>query len=261
MEKSNNKEIKECDKKRVDREIRNMAYDIVDKYYNMIHKEKKFIPGKTRIPHAGRVYDAEDMKALLDSCLDFWLTEGRFAKQFREEFAKFLGIKYCVLTNSGSSANLLAISALTSPELKERRLKPGDEIITVACAFPTTVGPIIQNNLIPVFLDIDVNTYNIQTDKIEGAISKKTKAIFLAHALGNPFNLAKIQEICEKYNFWLIEDSCDALGSKYNNQYTGTFGHIATFSFYPAHHITMGEGGALVSNDFQLKRLIESFRD
>ena len=261
MEKSNKKEIKECDKKRLDKEIRNMAYNIVDKYYNMIHKEKKFIPGKTRIPHAGRVYDAEDMKLLVDSCLDFWLTEGRFAKQFREEFAKFLRIKYCVLTNSGSSANLLAISALTSPELKERRLNPGDEIITVACAFPTTVGPIVQNNLIPVFLDIDVGTYNIQADKIEGAISKKTKAIFLAHTLGNPFNLAKIQEICEKYNLWLIEDNCDALGSKYNEKYTGTFGHIATFSFYPAHHITTGEGGALVTNDFYLKKLINSFRD
>jgi len=261
MEILNKNEIKECDKKRGDREIRNTSYDIVDKYYNMTHKEKKFIPGKTRIPHAGRVYDAEDMKLLVDSCLDFWLTEGRFAKQFREEFAKFLGIKYCVLTNSGSSANLLAISALTSPELKERRLNPGDEIITVACAFPTTVGPIVQNNLIPVFLDIDVDTYNIQADKIEEALSKKTKAIFLAHTLGNPFNLNKILEICKKYNLWLIEDSCDALGSKYNGQHIGTFGHIATFSFYPAHHITTGEGGALVTNDFHLKKLINSFRD
>jgi CDP-6-deoxy-D-xylo-4-hexulose-3-dehydrase len=243
------------------RDLKKEIFNLVAEYYTEKHKPKPFIPGESYIPYAGRVYDEKEIISLVDSALDFWLTAGRFAKQFEEEFAKFLEVKYCILTNSGSSANLLAISALTSPKLGERRLKPGDEVITTACAFPTTVNPIIQNNLIPVFIDVDVGTYNIQTDKIEGAISKKTKAIFLAHTLGNPFNLAKIQEICEKYNLWLIEDNCDALGSKYNDKYTGTFGHIATFSFYPAHHITMGEGGALVMNDSELKKLIVSFRD
>jgi len=243
------------------RDLKQEIFNLVTKYYKEKHKVKPFIPGETYIPYAGRVYDEKEMISLVDSALDFWLTAGRFAKQFEEEFTKFLRVKYCILTNSGSSANLLAISALTSPKLGEKRLKPGGEVITTACAFPTTINPIIQNNLIPVFIDVDVGTYNIQTNKIEGAISKKTKAIFLAHTLGNPFNLDKIQKICEKYNLWLIEDNCDALGSKYNGQYTGTFGHIATFSFYPPHHITMGEGGALVTNDVQLKRLIESFRD
>ncbi|MCE7738872.1 MAG: lipopolysaccharide biosynthesis protein RfbH, partial [Candidatus Heimdallarchaeota archaeon] len=247
---------------KIDEILRQMVHSTVEKHYNAVHrKDEDFIPGKTYIRYAGRVYDAEEMKALVDTCLDFWLTAGRFAKQFEEEFAKFLGVKHCILTNSGSSANLLAISALTSPKLGERRLKPSDEVITTACAFPTTVNPIMQNNLIPVFVDVDVGTYNIQVDKIEDALSEKTKAIFLAHTLGNPFDLDKILEIGEKYNLWLIEDNCDALGSKYNGKYTGTFGHIATFSFYPAHHITMGEGGALVTNDTQLKRLIESFRD
>jgi CDP-6-deoxy-D-xylo-4-hexulose-3-dehydrase len=230
-------------------------------HHRLFHKTKPFVPSGTYIPYAGRVYDAEEIKALVDSSLDFWLTAGRFAKQFEEELAEFFGVKHCLLTNSGSSANLLAISALTSPKLGEKRLKPGDEVITAAAAFPTTVNPIIQNNLIPVFLDIDVGTYNIQADKIEDAISDKTKAIFLAHTLGNPFNLEAIMKIAQKHNLWVIEDNCDAVGSKYKGQYTGTFGHIATFSFYPAHHITMGEGGALVTNDTQLKRLIESFRD
>jgi len=247
---------------KIDEILRQMAYNIVEKHYNKVHRKKEqFLPSKTYIRYAGRVYDAEEMKALVDSALDFWLTAGRFAKQFEEKFAKFLGVKHCILTNSGSSANLLAISALTSPKLGDRRLKPSDEVITTACAFPTTVNPIIQNNLIPVFLDVDIGTYNIQADKIEDALSNRTKAIFLAHTLGNPFDLDKVLEICEKYNLWLIEDNCDALGSKYRDKYTGTFGHIATFSFYPAHHITIGEGGALVTNDTQLKRIIESFRD
>ncbi len=259
---SNVKKVGRISIKKIDEILRQMAHDIVSKHYNAVHKTgKDFIPGKTYIRYAGRVYDAEEMKALVDSCLDFWLTEGNFAKKFELEFAKFLGVKYCVLTNSGSSANLLAISSLTSPKLGARRLKPGDEVITTACAFPTTVNPIIQNSLVPVFLDVDIGTYNIQADKIEATLSKKTKAIFLAHSLGNPFDLSKILEICEKYNLWLIEDNCDALGSKYGERYTGTFGHIATFSFYPAHHITMGEGGALVTNDTQLKRIIVSFRD
>lgn len=247
---------------KIDEILRRMAHDIVLKHYNTVHeKDENFIPGKTYIRYAGRVYDAEEMKTLVDSCLDFWLTAGRFVKRFEEKFSRFLGVKHCILTNSGSSANLLAISALTSPKLGERRLKPGDEVITVASAFPTTVNPIVQNNLIPVFVDVDVGTYNIQADKIEKALSGKTKAIFLAHTLGNPFDLDKVMSIAQKYNLWVIEDNCDALGSKYNSQYTGTFGHIATFSFYPAHHITMGEGGALVTNDTQLKRIIVSFRD
>ncbi len=241
--------------------LKKEIFNLVAEYYREKHNPKPFIPGETYIQYAGRVYDEKEMISLVDSALDFWLTAGRFAKQFEEEFTKFLGVKHCILTNSGSSANLLAISALTSPKLGERRLKSGDEVITTACAFPTTVNPVIQNNLIPVFIDVDVGTYNIQADKIEEAVSDKTKAIFLAHTLGNPFDLDKIQKICEKYNLWLIEDSCDALGSKYDEKYTGTFGHIATFSFYPAHHITMGEGGALVTNDSELKRLIKSFRD
>lgn len=243
------------------RNLRKEIFNLVAEYYAEKHKPKPFIPGETYIKYAGRVYDEKEMISLVDSALDFWLTVGRFAKQFENDFSKYLGVKDCILTNSGSSANLLAISALTSPKLGERRLRPGDEVVTTACAFPTTVNPIIQNNLIPVFMDVDVGTYNIQTDKIEGTISKKTKAVFLAHTLGNPFNLDKILEICRKYNLWLIEDNCDALGSKYNEKYTGTFGHIATFSFYPAHHITMGEGGALVTNDSELKKLIVSFRD
>ena len=247
---------------KIDEILRQMSHNIVEKHYDAVHKKKEdFIPGKTYIPYAGRVYDAEGMKALVDSALDFWLTAGRFAKQFEEEFAKFLGVKHCILTNSGSSANLLAISALTSPKLGEKSLKPGDEVITTACAFPTTVNPIIQNNSIPVFLDVDVGTYNIQADKIEEALSEKTKAIFLAHTLGNPFDLDKVMSIARKHNLWVIEDNCDALGSKYNEKYTGTFGHIATSSFYPAHHVTMGEGGALVTNDTLLKRIIVSFRD
>lgn len=198
---------------------------------------------------------------LVDASLDFWLTAGKYAQQFEKELAQFLGVNYCLLTNSGSSANLLAVSALTSPKLGEKRLKPGDEVITTACGFPTTLNPIIQNNLIPVFIDIDLGTYNIQTDKIEKAISKKTKAIFIAHTLGNPVNLKKILKIVRKYNLWFIEDNCDALGSKYEDKYTSTFGHLATFSFYPAHQITMGEGGAVVTNDPLLKKIVASFRD
>lgn len=244
-----------------EKQIREEIFEKVKKLFFLRKSKEKFVPGESKIPYAGRIYDEKEMISLVDSSLDFWLTTGRFAKQFEEEFAKFLGIKHCILTNSGSSANLLAISALTSPKLGERRLKPGDEVITVACGFPTTVSPIIQNNLVPVFLDVDVGTYNIQADKIEKALSEKTKAIFIAHTLGNPFDLDKVISIARKYNLWVIEDNCDALGSKYNKQYTGTFGHIATFGFYPAHHITMGEGGALVTSDAQLKKLIESFRD
>lgn len=222
---------------------------------------KKIIPGKSYIPASGKVLDEEDLYNMIEACLDLWLTAGKFADKFEREFSKFLGVKYCSLTNSGSSANLLAISALTSHKLKERRLRKGDEAITVAAGFPTTIAPIIQNGLVPVFVDIEIGTYNINVEQIEEAISNRTRAIFIAHTLGNPFDLEKVYKICEKYNLWLIEDNCDALGSKYNNRFTGTFGHIATHSFYPAHHITMGEGGAVVTNDLRLYRIINSFRD
>ncbi len=246
-----------------DKELREKISLLVRQHYSEIHAKKReeFIPGKTFISHAAKVYDAEEMSSLVDSGLDFWLTAGRYAARFEEEFPVFLGAKYCQLVNSGSSANLLAITALTSPELKERQLKPGDEVLTVACAFPTTVNPIVQNNLIPVFLDVDLETYNIQSDKIEDALSAKTKAIFLAHSLGNPFDLEKVVSIAKKHNLWLIEDNCDALGSKFGGRHTGTFGDISTYSFYPAHHITMGEGGAVVTNDALLNKLIASFRD
>lgn len=246
----------------VERELRDTISRLVEIFYNEIHnRDKKFVPGENYIRYGGRVFDEKELKNLVNSSLDFWLTAGNYAKQFNESFCKFLKSKHSILTNSGSSANLLAISALTSPKLGDRRLKPGDEVITTACAFPTTVGPLIQNGLTPVFLDIDIGTYNIQAEKVEDAITDKTKAIFLAHTLGNPFNLEVISKICREHNLWLVEDNCDALGSQYNNKYTGTFGDIATFSFYPAHHITMGEGGALTTNDSFLKVLIESFRD
>lgn len=252
-----------------EKEIKREIFGLVKNFYKSKKNQIKFIPGKTYIQYAGRVYDKKEMINLIDASLDFWLTAGRYTRQFEEEFAKFLGVKYCLLTNSGSSANLLAISALTSSKIGKRKLRPGDEVITTACGFPTTLNPIIQNNLIPVFIDIDLGTYNIQVDKIEKAISKKTKAIFVAHTLGNPANLEKILKITKKHNLWFIEDNCDALGSKYGSvgssqgkwKYTGTFGDISTSSFYPAHQITMGEGGAVLTNDLKLKRIIASFRD
>jgi len=241
--------------------LKREIFNRVKKFYKLRKNQEKFIPGKMRIDYAGRVYDEKEMINLVDASLDFWLTAGRYAKQFEEEFAEFLGVKHCLLTNSGSSANLLAISALTSQKLGERKLKPGDEVITTACGFPTTLNPIIQNNLTPVFIDIDLGTYNIQAEKIKRAISKKTKAIFIAHTLGNPVNLDKIVKIAKKYNLWFVEDNCDALGSKYKGKYTGTFGDISTCSFYPAHHITMGEGGAVLTDNPLLKKIISSFRN
>ncbi|MCM8825398.1 MAG: lipopolysaccharide biosynthesis protein RfbH [Candidatus Omnitrophica bacterium] len=242
-----------------EKEIRKKVFYKVRKFYKL--KKEKFIPGQTYINYAGRVYDEEELINLVDASLDFWLTEGRYAKKFEQGLSNFLGIKYCILTNSGSSANLLAVSALTSPLLKEKRLKPKDEVITTACGFPTTLNPIIQNNLVPVFIDIKPGTYNIDVNKIEKAISKKTKAIFIAHTLGNPADLKKIVKIVKKYNLWFIEDNCDSLGSKYKGRYTGTFGHISTCSFYPAHTITTGEGGAVFTDDPLLRRIIISMRD
>lgn len=245
---------------RTEKDIRNEIFGKITEIYNLRGSEE-FVPGETQINYAGRVYNENEMISLVDSALDFWLTAGKYAQKFEKEFAKFLGVKYCLLTNSGSSANLLAISALTSLKLGKKRLKLGDEVITTACGFPTTLNPIIQNNLKPVFVDVELGTYNIQAEMIEKAISEKTKAIFVAHTLGNPVNINEIKKIAEKHDLWFIEDNCDALGSKYGKRYTGSYGHISTFSFYPAHHITMGEGGAVLTNDPLLKEIIASFRD
>ncbi len=223
--------------------------------------QKKFIPGTTYIPYAGRVFDERELVNLVDASLDFWLTTGRFADAFERDFAAFLNRKYALLCNSGSSANLLALSALTSSYLKDRRVKPGDEVITTACGFPTTLNPILQNNCVPVFLDVELGNYNIRADMLEKALSKRTKAVFIAHTLGNTADLDRVAAFCKKHRLWFIEDSCDALGSKFNNRLAGTFGHIATFSFYPPHHMTMGEGGAVVTDEPLLRKLVLSFRD
>ena len=225
------------------------------------NKKNSFIPGKTLIPPSGKLIGYEETKNMVLASFDGWLTTGRFNSEFQEKLSNFLTVKHLITVNSGSSANLLAFSSLTSHLHKERAIKPGDEVISVAAGFPTTVNPLFQTGVIPVFIDIKLPTYNINEELIEDAITNKTKAIMLAHTLGNPFNINKVLEICKKYNLWLIEDNCDALGSKYNGQYTGTFGDVATLSFYPAHHITMGEGGAVFTNNFRIKRTVESFRD
>lgn len=237
-------------------------------YYELVHKPSKeapFEPGKSRVAYAGRVFDEKEMVNLVDSSLEFWLTTGRYAEQFEKDFARLLGVQHCSLTNSGSSANLLAFMALTSPKLGDRRIKPGDEVITVAAGFPTTVAPIIQYGAIPVFVDIALPTYNIDCSQVESALSSKTKAVMIAHTLGNPFDISFMKSFCDKHGLWLIEDNCDALGSRYclngKWRYTGTMGHIGTSSFYPPHHMTMGEGGAVYTNDPLLKRLVDSFRD
>jgi CDP-6-deoxy-D-xylo-4-hexulose-3-dehydrase len=223
--------------------------------------QKQFIPGETPISYGGRVYDEKELLYLIDASLEFWLTAGRYAREFEERMAGFLGARHCILTNSGSSANLLAVSALTSRKLGTSRLKPGDEVITVAAGFPTTVTPILQNGLIPVFVDVTLPTYNVDVEMLEEARGRKTRAVMLAHTLGNPFDVDRVLRFCRKHDLWLIEDNCDSLGSKYKGKFTGTFGHVATQSFYPPHHMTMGEGGALFTNDPALARLIESFRD
>ncbi len=240
---------------------REQILSLVKEYYEEEFSKKEFIEGKTLIPFAGRIFDDNELVKLVDSSLDFWLTTGRYAAQFEKDFAKFMDNRYCLLTNSGSSANLLAVSALTSSKLGERQLRKGDEVITVAAGFPTTVNPIIQNGLIPVFVDVDLETYNVNVEQLEKAITTKTKAIVLAHTLGNPFNLGKIVEISKKYNLFLVEDCCDAVGSIYDNRKVGSFGDISTVSFYPAHHITMGEGGAVLTNNPLLKTIIQSYRD
>lgn len=242
-------------------ELRAEILALVAKFYQANWPDKEFVPGETPIPYAGRVFDADELVHLVDAALDFWLTTGRFAEQFEREFAGFMEVRHAILCNSGSSANLLALSALTSPKLEERRLQPGDEVITVAAGFPTTINPIIQNNLVPVFPDVELGTYNIDVRYLEEAIGPRTRAIMLAHTLGNPFNLDAVLDVAKRYGLWLIEDNCDALGSTYKGQLTGTFGDLATVSFYPAHHITMGEGGCVLTNRPKLKVLVESFRD
>jgi CDP-6-deoxy-D-xylo-4-hexulose-3-dehydrase len=242
-------------------EIKNKILDLVSNYSKINFSEKKFIPGVSEVPVSGKVIGSLELQNMVEASLDGQLTTGRFNKQFEEKLSNFLGIKCLLTVNSGSSANLIAFSTLTSPKLKERAIQKGDQVISVAAGFPTTVNPIIQFGAVPVFIDIKIPTYNIDEDLIEAAITKKTKAIMLAHTLGNPFNVKKIKDICDKYNLWLIEDSCDALGSKFNNQNIGTFGDLATLSFYPAHHITMGEGGAVFTNSKKLERIAESFRD
>ena len=221
----------------------------------------EFVPGVTPVPVSGRVFDATDVQTLVDSSLDFWLTAGRFADEFEKDFAAKMGVRNALLVNSGSSANLLAIAALTSPKLGKKRLQPGDEVITVAAGFPTTVNPIVQHGLVPVFLDVSLPTYNIDVSRLEEALSDRTRAIMIAHTLGNPFDLRTITEFARKHNLWLIEDTCDAVGATFDGKPVGSFGDIATVSFYPAHHMTMGEGGAVLTQSPALKKLLESFRD
>ena len=244
-----------------EKKIREEIFTKIKELYKWRKSNENFIPGESKVPYSGRVYDESEMINLVDSALDFWLTAGRYAEQFEMNFANYLGIEHVMLTNSGSSANLLALTSLTSPKLGEKRLKPHDEVITVAAGFPTTTNAIIQNGCIPVFVDVELGTYNINPYLIEKAITPSTKAIMLAHTLGNPFDLDEVMRIVKKYDLFLIEDNCDALGSKFKGKLTGTFGDISTYSFYPPHHITMGEGGALSTNDDLLKRLIMSFRD
>lgn len=248
-----------------EKELRARTIRAAMDYYTYQHKrDKVFTPGG-RIPYAGRVFDEKEIAALIDASLDFWLTTGRYAEKFEKELAAFLGVGHCSLVNSGSSANLLAFMALTSPKLGDKRIQRGDEVITVAAAFPTTVAPLIQYGAVPVFVDVKLPTYNIDTALLEAALSARTKAVMLAHTLGNPFDLLAVRDFCNAHDLWLIEDNCDALGSKYRMQgawkFTGSIGHLGTSSFYPPHHITMGEGGAVYTNDSRLKRIVESFRD
>jgi CDP-6-deoxy-D-xylo-4-hexulose-3-dehydrase len=234
---------------------------LVQQFSDIVHAPRPFVPGESAVPVSGKVIGAGELKMMVDASLDGWLTTGRFNAMFEERLAKFLGVKHLITVNSGSSANLVAFSTLTSDRLGDRAIKPGDEVIGVAAGFPTTVNPILQFGAVPVFVDVDLATHNIDASKIEAAISPKTKAIMLAHSLGNPFNLDVVTAICKKHGLWLVEDCCDALGAKYNGQLVGTFGDIGTLSFYPAHHITMGEGGAVFTNDPELKLIAESFRD
>lgn len=234
---------------------------LVREYYSAAFGSSPFIPGETPIPYAGRVFDDDELACLVEAGLDFWLTSGRFADRFEHDFARFCGIRYAMLVNSGSSANLAALSCLTSPKLGERQLRPGDEVITLATGFPTTVNPIVQNQLVPVFVDVDLATYNLDVTQLEAAYTERTRAIMVAHTLGNPFDLDAVTSFAKRRNLWLIEDCCDAVGATYKGKTVGTFGDLSTVSFYPAHHITMGEGGCVLTDNTILKTLVESFRD
>mgnify|MGYP000785175914 FL=1 len=248
-----------------EQEARNEIKELVTKYYHAFKEKKEPYQEGQRISYAGRVFDEKEMCALTDATLDFWLTTGRFSEQFEKEFAQWLGVKHAHLVNSGSSANLIAFSVLTAPELGNRQIKRGDEVITAACGFPTTITPILQYGAVPVFVDVTVPQYNIDVTKLEAALSEKTKAVMIAHTLGNPFDLAGVKAFCQKHNLWLVEDNCDALGTTYTidgeTRYTGAWGDIGTSSFYPPHHMTMGEGGCVYTNDSLLNRLILSYRD
>ena len=248
-----------------EQEARNEIKELVTKYYHAFKEKKEPYQEGQRISYAGRVFDEKEMCALTDATLDFWLTTGRFSEQFEKEFAQWLGVKHAHLVNSGSSANLIAFSVLTAPELGNRQIKRGDEVITVACGFPTTITPILQYGAVPVFVDVTVPQYNIDVTKLEAALSEKTKVVMIAHTLGNPFDLAGVKAFCQKHNLWLVEDNCDALGTTYTidgeTRYTGAWGDIGTSSFYPPHHMTMGEGGCVYTNDSLLNRLILSYRD
>jgi CDP-6-deoxy-D-xylo-4-hexulose-3-dehydrase len=245
--------------------LRSQILDLTRQYYEVRHKRKEAFKSGDRINYSGRVFDCEELVKLVDSALEFWLTAGKYAQEFEHRLAEYLGLKYCSLVNSGSSANLLALMALTSPQLGERRIKRGDEVITVAAGFPTTIAPILQYGAVPVFVDITIPQYNIDIHRLEEAVTEKTKAVMIAHTLGNPFDLNYVKKFCDKYHLWLIEDNCDALGSMYlfdgEWRKTGTVGDIATSSFYPPHHITLGEGGAVYTNDHRLYRIVNSFRD
>jgi len=247
-------------------ELKERIIELTKEYYKVAHESsKEFVPGHTFINYGGRFYNEEELVNLVDSSLDFWLTAGPWATKFEKNLAKWLGVKFCSLINSGSSANLLAFMALTSPQLGDRRIKRGDEVITVACGFPTTVTPSIHYGAVPVFVDVTIPEYNIDVSQLEAALSSKTKAVMIAHSLGNPFDLGAVKSFCDKHNLWLVEDNCDALGSEYiindETKKTGTIGHLGTSSFYPPHHMTMGEGGAVYTNDPLLHKIVNSFRD
>lgn len=258
-------EVDEMTNWKNEEQARNEIKALVGEYYHQFKEDKKpFEPGD-RVTYASRVYDEKEMQSLTDAMLDFWLTTGRFADEFEKKFAEWIGVRFAHIVNSGSSANLIAFSALTAPELGDRQIKRGDEVITVACGFPTTVTPVIQYGAVPVFVDVTVPQYNIKVDELEAALSDKTKAVMIAHTLGNPFDLSEVKKFCDKHNLWLVEDNCDALGSKYTidgeTKYTGTWGDIGTSSFYPPHHMTMGEGGCVYTDNPLLHRLILSYRD
>jgi len=242
-------------------ELRQQIRQLVAEYTAEAFPHRAFVARESSVPVSGKVFDAEDVQHAVDASLDFWLTTGRFAEQFEREFARLMGVRDARLVNSGSSANLVALSALTSQTLGERALRPGDEVITVAAGFPTTINPILQNNLVPVFVDVKLGTYDVDCSQLEAACSPRTRAVMLAHTLGNPFDLAAVTAFCKKHNLWLVEDCCDAVGSLYDGRQVGSFGDISTASFYPAHHITMGEGGAVMTSRPSLTKLIESFRD